>query len=68
MNKHTHRAVIETLYFFWVKRYRYACKTCGEKGEWRRSLLMANADGWYHDDVTLFELLTRPPSDKSSPR
>jgi hypothetical protein len=60
----THKAIIETRIFFWRKRYRFICANCGEKGLWRKTFVGANADGWYHDDATLFDLLTRPPGRK----
>lgn len=59
-----HIAVIEKKIIFWYKRYRFVCHNCGEVGPWRKTSVGANSDGWYHDDATLFDLLTRPPGRK----
>jgi len=56
-----HHCIIETRVFFWRKRHRFVCKNCGKKGPWHKSIVGSNSDGWYHDDATLFELLTRKP-------
>ncbi len=56
-----HKVVIETRVWFWIKRYRYFCKGCKEAGLWHKSDKHAAAEGWYHDDVTLFQMLTTKP-------
>ncbi len=64
MSTNKHQVVIVTESYFWRKRHRFICKGCGEHGLWRGSEVAANADGWYHDDVSLFAMLTAPPHDK----
>lgn len=64
MKKSDHRVLIETLVVFWFyKKHRWVCKSCNEHGRWTKVFAKATADGWYHDTVRLFELLTAPPSE-----
>jgi hypothetical protein len=57
---HSHCVHIEAFGFLWLKRYRYKC-TCGEIGRWYKSETVPMSQGWFHDDVTLFNLLTKRP-------
>ena len=60
-----HKVVIQLGGFF-HKHYRYRCQGCGETGPWHRTQTVAIAQGWYHDDVTLFQMLTSKGDDSSS--
>lgn len=61
-NQTRHRVIIEVTNHWWFwRKYRAFCKNCDHRGPWRDQEKIAMTDGWYHDDITLFQMLTRKP-------
>ena len=63
MNRHA--VVVQQKGFWLFKRYRFYCNSCHERGQWYKNITVPNAQGWYHDDVTLFKMLTEGSDNKS---
>lgn len=58
MTRKVHQVIIQSKLFWLFKRYRWYCEECNENGYWKKSKLIANEQGWYHDDMALFKTLT----------